>query len=115
MISDGKQFFTYRLIIYGKASVVMRQLYQSVVLKRKLCAKAKIFVFTSVFVPILTYGHEYWVMTERVRSQVQAAKCVSCEKSEVYPYLTKLVKSTDIVQFLNIEPLLLYIERSQLR
>ena len=28
----------------------------------------------SFFVPILTYVHECWVMTERVRSQVHASK-----------------------------------------
>ena len=58
----------------GKASAVMRQLYQSVVLKRELCKKAKLSVFRSVFVPILTYGNECRVMTERVRSRVQAAE-----------------------------------------
>ena len=36
--------------------------------------KAKLSVFRSVFVPILTYGHECWVMTKRVRSRVQAVK-----------------------------------------
>ncbi len=28
----------------------------------------------SIYVPTLTYGHELWVMTERTRSQIQAAK-----------------------------------------
>ena len=37
-----------------KASVVMRQLYRSVVLKRELCAKAKQPIFRSVYVPVLT-------------------------------------------------------------
>ena len=50
----------------------MRQLYRSVVLKQELGTKAKLSVFRSVFVPILTYGSECWVMTERVRSLVQA-------------------------------------------
>ena len=72
-----------------KGSAVMRQLYRSIVLKRKLCTKAKLFVFRSVFVPILTYGHECWVMTERVRFRVQAAEMVFCEKSEVYPCLKR--------------------------
>ena len=53
----------------GKASAAMRQRYRSVVLKRELCTKAKLSVFRSVFVPILTYGHECWVMTEIVRSE----------------------------------------------
>ena len=50
----------------GKASAVMCKLYQSVVLKQELCTKAKLSVFRSVFVPILSYGHECWVMTKRV-------------------------------------------------
>ena len=58
----------------GKASAVMRQLHRSVVLKRELCTKAKLFIFRSVYVPILTYGHECWIMNEKVRSRVQAAE-----------------------------------------
>ena len=65
--SDGRQDNELDTRI-GKASAVMRQLYQSVVLKRELCTKAKLSVFRSVFVPIPTYGHECWVITKRVRS-----------------------------------------------
>ena len=42
----------------GKANTVMRALNHSVVLKRELSRKAKLSVFKSIFVPILTYGHE---------------------------------------------------------
>ena len=41
-------------------------------MKQELPKKAKFAVFHSIFVPILTYGHESWVMTERMRSPVQA-------------------------------------------
>ena len=58
----------------GKASIVMRALHHSVVLKAKLSRKAKLSVFKSIFVPILTCGHESWVLTERVRSQMQACE-----------------------------------------
>ena len=43
-------------------------------MKRELSKKAKLSVFYTVFVCILTYDHESWVMAERVRSQVQASK-----------------------------------------
>ena len=98
----------------GKPSAVMRQLCQSVVLKRELNTRAKLFVFKSVFVPILTYGHECWVMSERVRFQVQAAEMGFLRKVRGLSLLDK-VKSTDIRQSLNIEPLLLHKEQSQLR
>ena len=92
----------------------MHQLYRSVVLKPELCTKAKLFVFQSVFVPILTYGYECWLMTEKVRSQVQAAEMGFLQKVRGLSLLDK-VKSSNIRQSLNIEPLLLRIERSQLR
>ena len=41
-----------------------------VVTKRELSNPAKLSVFKSVFVPILTYGHESWFMTENISSQV---------------------------------------------
>ena len=91
----------------------MRQLYRSMVLKRELCTKATLFVLRSVFVPILTYGHECWIITERVRSRVQAAEMGFLRKARGLSLLDK-VKSIDIRQSLNIEPLLLRIERSQL-
>jgi len=58
----------------GKVDAVLRELYRSVVTKRELSNTAKLPVFKSVFVPILTYGHESWVMTERILSQVEAAE-----------------------------------------
>ena len=42
----------------GKASAVMRALHCSDVMKRKLSKKAKLSIFKTVFVPILTYGYE---------------------------------------------------------
>jgi len=42
----------------GKANDVLRQLYCSVVMKRELSKTATLLVFKSVFVPILTCGHE---------------------------------------------------------
>ena len=70
--SDGRQENELDTRI-GKTNAVIRQLYRSVVLKRELSTKAKLSVFRSVFVPIFTYSHECWLMTERVRSRVQAA------------------------------------------
>ena len=96
----------------GKVSAVMRQFSRSVLLKRELCTKANLSVFRSVFVPILTYGHDCWEMTKRVRSQVQAAEMSFLRKVRGLSLLDK-VKSSDICQSLNIELLLLCIEQSQ--
>ena len=58
----------------GKASAVLREFYRSVGTKRELSNTAKLLVFESILVPILTYGHKSWVMTERILTQVQAPK-----------------------------------------
>ena len=111
--SDGRQDEELDTRI-GKASAVMRALHYSVVMKRKLSKKAKLSIFKAVFVPILTYGHESWVMTERMRSQVQASEMRFLRRIEGVTLFNK-VRSSEIRKSLNIEPLLLRIERSQLR
>ena len=71
--SDGRQDEKLDTRI-GRASAVMRALHYSVVMKRELSKKAKLSFFKAGFVPILTYGHESWVMTEKMRSQVQSVR-----------------------------------------
>ena len=52
----------------------MESLYQTVVVKMELSLKAKLLVFRAAYIPTHTYGHELWITTERMRSQVQAAE-----------------------------------------
>ena len=92
----------------------MHQLYRLVVRKRELYIKATFSVFRSVLVSILTYGHECWIINERMRFRVQAAEMFFSQKIRGLSLLDK-VKSTDIRRSPNIKPLLLRIERSQLR
>ena len=79
----------------GKASAVMRALHYSVVMKRELSKKAKLSIFKAVFVPILTYGHEYWVMTQRMRSQMQASEVRFLRRIEGVTLFNK-VRSSEI-------------------
>ena len=79
----------------------------------KLLKKAKLSIFKAVFVPILTYCHESWVMTERMRSQVQASEMRFLRRIEGVTLFNK-VRSSEIRKSLNIKPLLLRIKRSQL-
>ena len=110
--SDGRQDKELDTRI-DKASAVMRALNYSVVMKRELSKKAKLSIFKAVFVPILTYGHKSWVMTKRVRSQVQASEMRFLRKIEGATLFNK-VRSSEIRKSLNIEPLFLRIEISQL-
>ncbi|KAF7641692.1 hypothetical protein LDENG_00274630, partial [Lucifuga dentata] len=51
----------------GAASEVLRTLYWTVMVKRELSQKVRLSIYQSIYVPILTYGHELWVVTERTR------------------------------------------------
>ena len=93
----------------GKASAVMRALHHSVVLKRELSRKAKLSVFKSIFVPILTYGHESWVMTKRLRSQMQASEMRFLRKIKGVTIFDKRCNTVNR-ESLDIELLLLQIE-----
>jgi len=58
----------------GAVSAVLRALHRPVVVKKKLSQKAKLSIYLSIYVHILTYGHELWVVTERTRLRIQAAE-----------------------------------------
>ncbi|KAK3540973.1 hypothetical protein QTP86_007687 [Hemibagrus guttatus] len=98
----------------GAAATVMRSMYRSVVVKKELSWKAKLSIYQSIYVPTLTYGHELWVMTEKVRSRIQATEmsflCRVAGRS-----LRDRVRSSVTREELRVEPLLLHIERGQLR
>ena len=58
----------------GAAAAVMWSLYRSVVVKRELSWKIKLSIYQSIIdVATLYYGHELLVVTERIRSRIQAA------------------------------------------
>jgi len=65
----------------AKAKAVLHELYYSVITKREVSSTAKLSVFKSVFIPILTHDPESWVMTEIISSQGQAAEMFFCEES----------------------------------
>jgi len=60
----------------GAASTVMRAMYRSVVVKRELSRKAKLSIYRSIYFPTLTYGHELWVVTKRMRLRIRRRKFV---------------------------------------
>ncbi|KAK3509747.1 hypothetical protein QTP70_008379 [Hemibagrus guttatus] len=96
------------------AAAVMRSMYRSVVVKNELSRKAKLLIYQSIYVPTLTYGHELWVMTERIRSRKQAAK-MSFLCRVAGRLVRDRVRSSATREELGVEPLLLHIKRGQLR
>ncbi|KAK3512519.1 hypothetical protein QTP70_015647, partial [Hemibagrus guttatus] len=98
----------------GATAAVMRSMYRSVVVKKELSRKAKLWIYQSIYVPTLTYSHELWVMTERVRSRIQAAE-MSFLRRVAGRSLRDRVRSSVTREELGAEPLLLHIKRGQLR
>ncbi|KAK3508832.1 hypothetical protein QTP70_009600 [Hemibagrus guttatus] len=98
----------------GAAAAVMRSMYRSVVVKKELSRKAKLSIYQSIYVPTLTYGHELWVMTERIRSRIQTAE-MSFLRRVAGRSLRDRARSSVTREELRVEPLLLHIERGQLR
>ena len=92
-----------------RISAVMRLLYRSVVVRRELSRKAKLSIYRSIYIPTLTYGHELWVMTESIRSRIQAAE-MSFLRRVVGRSLRDRVRSSVTREELGVEPLLLHIE-----
>ncbi|TWW71137.1 hypothetical protein D4764_17G0006200 [Takifugu flavidus] len=86
----------------------MWALNRSVVVKKELSRKAKLSIYRSIYVPVLTYGHQCWVMTERTRSRIQAAEIsFLCRVAG----LSLRVRSSDIREGLGVEPLLGHLAR----
>ncbi|KAK9541149.1 hypothetical protein VZT92_001216 [Zoarces viviparus] len=98
----------------GAAAAVKQALHRTVLVKKELSRKAKLSIYHSVYVPTLTYGHELWVVTERTRSWLQAAE-MSFLRRVAGLSLRDRVRSSVIRGELGVEPLLLRVERSQLR
>jgi len=57
---------------FGVASAVMQALCQTIRVKGELSQKAKLLIYCSIYIPTLTYGHELWVVTKRMRLWIQA-------------------------------------------
>ena len=98
----------------GVASAVLRALHRPVVVKKELSQKAKLSIYRSIYVPTLNYGHALWVVTERTRSQIQAAEMGFLRRVSGLS-LRDRVRSSVIREGLGVEPLLLRIERNQMR
>ena len=73
-------------------------------------------MFKSIFVPILTYGHESWVMTEKVQLQMKASEIKFLQKIKGVTMFDKHVRCfTNIVtlRFLNLLTLSRYFSKSK--
>ena len=92
------------------ASANLRLLSRSVVAKEEVSQRTRMTIFNAVYRPTLTYGHEQWGMTDRIRSRIRAAEMRLLRGVA----LQDKIRSSTIRECLKAESLQLYIERSEL-
>ncbi|MDG2590061.1 hypothetical protein P7M45_24300, partial [Vibrio parahaemolyticus] len=61
------KYFEVLFTSEGRMEHEMDRRYWTVVVKRELSWKAKLLFYWSIYISTLTYGHELWVVTERMR------------------------------------------------
>lgn len=81
--------------------------------KREISRETKMKVFRAIYRPVLTYGCESWVMTERQKSKLQAAEMKYIRRVRGVTKLDRM-KSVDIRKELEIISTLEFIEQRQL-
>ena len=76
--------------------------------------RVKLLIYTSILKPILLYGSETWALTERLKNKLQAAEMRTLRL--IYG-ITKRdrVRNVEVRRQLGVDPLILEIEKSQLR
>ncbi|VDP00688.1 unnamed protein product [Soboliphyme baturini] len=84
------------------------------VIKVKLSVKITLSDFKSIFMSMHTYDHEFWTMTEMLRTLVQAAE-MGLLRRVAGLTLLDMDQNADIRESLGVKPLLFQIEKSQLR
>ena len=82
--------------------------------EREIPTKVKITIYKTILRPILTYGSEAWVLIKRLQSKVQAAE-MRVLRLILGVNMRDRLRNEVIREKLNVESVLEFIERSQLR
>lgn len=89
-------------------------LYQVCFNKKELTKRTKVKIYETILAPILMYGCESWVLSERMKSRIQACEMKILRKIEGVTRRDKL-RNENIRQKLNMKGILEKIETQQLR
>ena len=82
--------------------------------KREVSRRTKLSVYRSIYCPILTYGCESWVMTNTMKSKLQAAEMKYLRRVKGITRRDR-VRNELVRSELKVEPLMTRIKRQQLR
>ena len=90
------------------------QINKTIIGKTEVETKTKLQVFSSVYVPTLTYGAESWPMTSKIESQVTAAE-MRYLRRVAGKTRKDMIRNNTIREDLGQEALILKVEKQQLR
>ena len=108
--NDQKLEITTRIQKYNNNLYLLYPLMKD----RNIPRKVKTIIYLQILRPILTYGHESWTLTSKTRSQLQAAEMKALRLIKGVTRLDRL-RNEDIRRDLEVEGILEFVERGQLR
>ena len=82
--------------------------------EKHISTRVKILIYKSILRPLLVYGCECWVLTTKLKSKVQAAEMRILRLIKGVTRRDRL-RNDDIREELDVEPILHFVERAQLR
>lgn len=82
--------------------------------KKEVTTKTKLSVYNTVFKPILTYGSESWILTNQMKSRIQATEMKYLRRVKGITRRDR-VRNEAIRKDLKVEPVVKTIERQQLK
>lgn len=82
--------------------------------ERLIPSRVKVIIYKTILRPVLTYGSETWTLTTRLKSKIQAAEMRVLRLIKGVTRRDRL-SNDDIRNELNIESILEFVERNQLR
>ena len=97
----------------GNYTKSLRLLYP--LLKEKsIPTRVKVLIYKTILRPLLTYGSEIWTLTTKLKSRIQAAEM---RVLRLIKGITRRDRrrNADVQEELDVEPILIFVERSQLR
>ena len=97
----------------GKAMRMYHAMNRSMIVKKEISKETKMKIYKSVFRPILTCGCESWIVTNKLRSKIQAAEMKYLRRVQGVTRLDR-IRNVKRREELQIESIAEFIERIQL-
>ena len=82
--------------------------------EKSIPTRVKVLIYKTILRPLLTYGSEIWTLTTKLKSKIQAAEM---RVLRLIKGITRRdrKRNADVQKELGMEPILTFVERSQLR